>query len=409
VTADRSKAVKPRRVARAGAATGAGGAAPEPKRDGGPLGKGAMAAGPAPVTRAPRVTAPGDAEEVQAERAAARVAEGKQTAPIDQAGPTAARRVESETPPEAEQIPVARAGADAAKTPPVARAATEEKTPPVARAAVDEQAPPRATPTTVADAIAAPGQGRRIAQPTRQAIEQRMPVDLRGVRVHDDAAAHEAANSIDARAFTHGSHIWLGAGESDRDVGLMAHEAAHVAQQHDGGGPEVAPKGKKKPKVTGPLIDRWPEQPDAKGAPGFIEPGSKTLRVAKLAVPDFKAKQSKEPDLRYHKRSDQQREIWDAGFAKAPDIETALPGVQPLDVEGAKEPTYYLKPKKGTSTFVIGNRAPWRARGARAGRRTASRTCSTSTTSRRSSSEARTRTSRTCGCSTSRRTARAAR
>src|SRR5262249_11969189 len=36
---------------------------------------------------------------------------------------------------------------------------------------------------------------------------------------------------LHARAFTHQAHIWLGADQSPEDVGLMAHEAAHVVQQ----------------------------------------------------------------------------------------------------------------------------------------------------------------------------------
>ncbi|GJL83482.1 MAG: hypothetical protein DHS20C01_31160 [marine bacterium B5-7] len=51
------------------------------------------------------------------------------------------------------------------------------------------------------------------------------------MRVHSDAAAQDTARSLNARAFTHGSNIWLGPGESQQDTGLMAHEATHVVQQ----------------------------------------------------------------------------------------------------------------------------------------------------------------------------------
>lgn len=42
------------------------------------------------------------------------------------------------------------------------------------------------------------------------------------------------AAALGARAFADGSHIWLGAGESELDRGLMAHELAHVAQGEPG-------------------------------------------------------------------------------------------------------------------------------------------------------------------------------
>jgi hypothetical protein len=56
------------------------------------------------------------------------------------------------------------------------------------------------------------------------------------VRVHDDAAAHQAAKSLNARAFTHGSDIYLAANESAGDRRLMGHELTHVIQQAGGTG-----------------------------------------------------------------------------------------------------------------------------------------------------------------------------
>ena len=59
--------------------------------------------------------------------------------------------------------------------------------------------------------------------------------DMSGVRVHDDASSHSAAASMDASAFTYGKDIYFGAGQyqpgtADGDH-VLAHEAAHVAQQ----------------------------------------------------------------------------------------------------------------------------------------------------------------------------------
>jgi hypothetical protein len=47
-----------------------------------------------------------------------------------------------------------------------------------------------------------------------------------GVRVHDSEAARAASDALGARAFTHGSHVWLGEGRSD--VAVLAHELAHA-------------------------------------------------------------------------------------------------------------------------------------------------------------------------------------
>jgi hypothetical protein len=51
------------------------------------------------------------------------------------------------------------------------------------------------------------------------------------VRVHSDPLAQEASAAIGARAFAHGGDVFLARGESPTDLGLMAHELTHVAQQ----------------------------------------------------------------------------------------------------------------------------------------------------------------------------------
>lgn len=72
----------------------------------------------------------------------------------------------------------------------------------------------------------------------RAAFGERYGVDLSGVRVHDGPAAHDAARARDARAFTEGKDITVGAGEVTRDADgqrLLAHELAHVVQQTKSG------------------------------------------------------------------------------------------------------------------------------------------------------------------------------
>ncbi len=73
--------------------------------------------------------------------------------------------------------------------------------------------------------------GAPLAPSTRQFMEPRFGVNFSDVRLHNDADAHQAASQIQARAFTHGSHVWLGKGESEDSRNLMAHELTHVIQQ----------------------------------------------------------------------------------------------------------------------------------------------------------------------------------
>ena len=84
---------------------------------------------------------------------------------------------------------------------------------------------------SVAANIDSPGPGRTIPEAVRNRIEPLLGRDLSDVRVHDDARANDMAETLGARAFTHGDHIWLGHGQRADDVGLMAHEATHTAQQ----------------------------------------------------------------------------------------------------------------------------------------------------------------------------------
>src|SRR5262249_33486691 len=51
------------------------------------------------------------------------------------------------------------------------------------------------------------------------------------VRVHSGAESARLNDSLHAQAFTYGRDIWLGQGESSRNLSLMAHELTHVVQQ----------------------------------------------------------------------------------------------------------------------------------------------------------------------------------
>jgi hypothetical protein len=75
------------------------------------------------------------------------------------------------------------------------------------------------------------GSGSPLSPSTRADMEQHFGTDFSGVRVHRGEPANEANRALSARAFTHGSDIFLGGDASPADRGLMAHELTHVVQQ----------------------------------------------------------------------------------------------------------------------------------------------------------------------------------
>jgi hypothetical protein len=86
-------------------------------------------------------------------------------------------------------------------------------------------------------ALTLSGPGEPLPQAVRERLEPGFGADLGAVRVHQGDAAARLALDRGARAFAYGHHIVLGEGASPHDLGLMAHEIAHVLQQR--GAPAV--------------------------------------------------------------------------------------------------------------------------------------------------------------------------
>jgi hypothetical protein len=103
----------------------------------------------------------------------------------------------------------------------------------------------------------------------RAYFEPRFRRDFSNVRLHFDAASAETAQSIDARAYTLGSHIAFAPGqyapgshEGDR---LLAHELTHVSQQAH----------------HGPFVQRQPVRPTSP----LVDPGfSFRLKILRLTL-----------------------------------------------------------------------------------------------------------------------------
>jgi hypothetical protein len=60
----------------------------------------------------------------------------------------------------------------------------------------------------------------------RRDLRRTLGHDLPSVRVHTDSRAADSAAAVGARAYTVGTHVVLGHGESLADRGLMVHEPA---------------------------------------------------------------------------------------------------------------------------------------------------------------------------------------
>lgn len=80
--------------------------------------------------------------------------------------------------------------------------------------------------------------GRPLEPTVREDMESRLGHDFGDVRIHDDAAAHESARSVNAHAYTVGSDVVFqrdkyDPSSTDGQV-MLAHELTHVVQQRNG-------------------------------------------------------------------------------------------------------------------------------------------------------------------------------
>lgn len=141
---------------------------------------------------------------------------------------------------EAERVAAtAASGAHAAPRPPArppsSAISRANGGPPHAHAPVQRAPRADAAPAAAVEGAGA-GSGEPLHSSVRQHAETALGAPLDHVRVHTGPGAQQLAGALGARAFTHGSHIWIGKGESADDLRLIAHEATHVVQQGRGAG-----------------------------------------------------------------------------------------------------------------------------------------------------------------------------
>lgn len=95
------------------------------------------------------------------------------------------------------------------------------------------------TPELESSISAARSGGQPMPESVRAFFEPRFGHDFSGVRVHTDSKAAEAAQAVDARAYTVGRDVVFGTGQYDPGTRegrrLLVHELTHVIQQQTTG------------------------------------------------------------------------------------------------------------------------------------------------------------------------------
>ncbi|MEX2284906.1 MAG: DUF4157 domain-containing protein [Gemmatimonadota bacterium] len=293
-----------------------------------------------------------DAYEREAKQIGADVAAGQEIAPqrIGASARNAARAKKEEG-----------AARKAAKPP-------EQKTKP-APAAQKADAPPTAAATAPTAAVETPdqiamrairtkGSGVPLAPGTRAILEEKLGVPLGYVRVHDSGPAREAAQSLNARAFTNSHHIWLGPGESQSDIALMAHEVAHVLQQARGAPESLVQREEGDGGSAAPDTGDW----DYEGTKGKIKKNSR-ISIPVLKVPKFKEPPVTPSPLKLAKktgdRETKQLEVWEADAAAGDTIEKAVGEKADEDKAPSTKkdgkPAFFME-LPGQDFFVVGSK-----------------------------------------------------
>ena len=137
--------------------------------------------------------------------------------------------------------------------------------------------------------IQSPGGGRPLPVAMRTDMETAMGADFSNVRVHEGAGDRADADRLNAKAFTHGSDIWIGSSGSANDRQLMAHELTHVVQQGGDVRRQTASDDALRPTAdAGPGVTPQADDTDVEaGAPASApEDGKAADAISADAMPD---------------------------------------------------------------------------------------------------------------------------
>jgi HEAT repeat protein len=153
-----------------------------------------------------------------------------------------------------------------------------------------------AAPPSVQSVLASPG--KPLEPAARQDMEQRFGRDFSRVRVHSGPAAEQSAQDMNALAYTVGHHVVFAAGqfapETQQGRRLIAHELAHVVQQHASQAfvqRQLAPVGSPPPDPFGDVMDQL-EIVHEGGLPleFFRRPEIRKLSYSELVHMEFRRK-----------------------------------------------------------------------------------------------------------------------
>ncbi len=127
-----------------------------------------------------------------------------------------------------------------------------------------------------------------------QEMEGKFNTSFAQVRIHRDSTAAELNRRFNAKAFTHGSHIYFNEGQYDptgtEGKRLLAHELTHVLQQTGGVQREIIQRSNGNGGNGEQLTLPFGEQPNYQNGHKEGQPGSGTITFAQLKVPPFRAK-----------------------------------------------------------------------------------------------------------------------
>lgn len=102
------------------------------------------------------------------------------------------------------------------------------------------------------------GSGQPLPHAVKAFMEPRFKADFSQVRVHTGHDAVMMNRALQARAFTHGQHVYFGAGQTPANNALMAHELTHVMQQQARVDRPQAGSGAIAQRLAAPVIQRQP-------------------------------------------------------------------------------------------------------------------------------------------------------
>ncbi len=101
--------------------------------------------------------------------------------------------------------------------------------------------------SALAARIATPTPGEVLPHHTKAKLEHSFDHSFGEMRIHHDASADEMSRALDARAFAAGDNLFFRSGQyvpdSSEGLQLIAHEAAHVAANHEGSGTSMRESG----------------------------------------------------------------------------------------------------------------------------------------------------------------------